>query len=117
MTFVLSSRQLWVEHLELFEAEIMEVFVTLLPAGTIALQQALRRFSAQLVDLCPRFIQPITRHVMQSVIDNIEKHLETPEGSEINEEEEAEKDNKKIIRYRNSDSDSLCSMIVLFLVL
>ncbi|XP_064393290.1 protein virilizer homolog isoform X2 [Halichondria panicea] len=96
MTFVLSARREWVEHLEPFNSEIMEVLETLLPSGTTPLQQALRRFCAQLVDLSLNFALSVTGHVIQNTIAEIEKHLEQPEGSEVSmEEEEATTDNKK----------------------
>lgn len=87
--------------MELFQTEIKEILVTLLPAGTLTLQQALRRFTAQLLDLSPSFTLFVTRHVIQTTIDDIEKHMEAPEGSEVTEEEEAANDNKKTIRCRN----------------
>ncbi len=99
MTFVLSSRRQWVEHLEPFHSEIMEILETLLPSGTTPLQQALRRFCAQLVDLSLNFALSVTGHVIQSTIAEIEKHLEQPEGSEVNMEEEATNDSKKTSRY------------------
>lgn len=105
MTFVLSARREWVEHLEPFNSEIMEVLETLLPSGTTPLQQALRRFCAQLVDLSLNFALSVTGHVIQNTIAEIEKHLEQPEGSEVSmEEEEATTDNKKTSRYRYTHS-------------
>ena len=99
LTFVLSSRQLWVEHLELFSSEITEILQTLLPSGTLPLQQALRRLCAQLVDLSPALAMSVADHVIKATISEIGKHLEQPEGSEVTEgEEEMVTDSKKLAR-------------------
>ena len=98
MTFVLSTRQLWVEHLEPFLSEIVDLLQMFLNSGTAPLQQALRRVCAQLVDLSPSLALTITGHVIRTTVSEIEKHLEQTEGSEVSMEVEEEMENKKLKR-------------------
>ena len=98
VTFVLSTRQLWVEHLEPFLSEIIELLQVFLNSGTAPLQQALRRVCAQLVDLSPSLALAITGHVIRTTVSEIKKHLEQTEGSEVNMEVEEDIDNKKLKR-------------------
>lgn len=114
MTFVLSTRQLWVEHLEPFQSEIREILDTFLASGTVSLQQALRRFCAQLVDLNATFALSVTSHIIQNTIVEMEKHVEQPEGSEVTNEEEAANENKKTPRcniylYTYGPQCSICT--------